>query len=293
MAFRPNWYDEQPKRRGPSSIAWRSWTGLGTIVRVTVAVFVVQYLLARLSPNTGDVLSRWGGLRTFTDSGSINLLFPLQLFTYPLLHATWDIWHILGNMFYLWIFGRELEAVMGKAAFLRLYVAGAVIGGLAQFGMGFATGSAVPTIGASGAVWSIMLLYTLKYPHRTFHLIFPPIPLPVWLLVGFRLVSDILGFVDQLRALGLDQVGPQVALACHLGGALFGLLWFKRGDFLARWWLRHQLEKNRKEIEVQADARQEMDRILGKIQTTGLNSLTPTERSFLDRRSRELRDKDG
>lgn len=273
---------------------------MGTIVRLTVAVFALQFIVSRLWPYVGAEVSYWGGLRAFTAGGSINLLFPFQLFTYPLLHATRDFWHVLGNMFYLWIFGRELEAVLGKASFLRLYVAGGVVAGLAQLVMNVVTDSSSVTIGASGAVWSVMLLYALKYPHRTFHLIFPPIPLPVWLLVGFRLVSDILGFISQVRALdgvppGQQPLAPifEVALACHLGGALFGFIWFKKGDFLARWQQRRGLEKNRKTLEKQASSRLEMDRLLAKIQASGLTSLTPAERSFLDQRSRELRDKSG
>jgi hypothetical protein len=126
-----------------------------------------------------------------------------------------------------------------------------------------------------------MVLFALRYPHHTLILFPIPIPIPAWFLVGFRVISDLLAF--------FQHAGGTTALAAHLGGAAFGLLWFRRGDVVARVVHTRRLHKARREVTEAAGDRQEMDRILAKIQSTGLASLDSKERAFLDRRSRQLR----
>ena len=93
--------------------------------------------------------------------------------------------------------------------------------------------------------------------------------------------SDLLAF--------FQNAGGTTALAAHLGGAAFGLLWFRRGDVVARVVHTRRQHKARRELTEAAGDRQEMDRILAKIQSSGLSSLDSRERTFLDRRSHELR----
>ena len=285
MAFRPNWYEDPPRRRG----AWRrqveSWSGLKTVLVVTGVVYLAQMVVLAFG-GIGAIgeLNYWLGLRSWSSGGSINLLFPVQLFTYPLLHAIGDpgdYWHIVGNMFFLWIYGQFIEPGMGKSQFLRLYVGGAVVGGLAQWALGLATVSATPTVGASAAVYAVMAMAAFRHPHQKLLLLIPPMPVPIWVLFGVRIFFDVLSLLGG---------GPtNVALAAHLGGAAYGWLWHKRGDVVGQVVEKRKRDKAMAAFAAEADDRREMDRILAKIQATGLASLSTDERAFLERRSRELR----
>ncbi len=133
---------------------------------------------------------------------------PWQLVTYAFLHA--NITHIAFNMYGLWMFGRELEVLMGRRAFLNLYFASVLSAGLMQLLVTNATGSVYPTIGASGGVFGLLLAYGMFFPNRVLMLIFPPIALPAWLFVtlyaGLELTLGVTG----------SQAG--VAHFAHLGG---------------------------------------------------------------------------
>lgn len=254
------------------------------IVIVTAGGFLVQILASlAVGPGANGWLVTWLGLRTWSSAGggevALNLLFPLQLFTYGLLHG--DFWHLFWNMLFLFIYGQFIEPTLGKRQFLRLYVGGAVFGGLVQWAVGLSTASAAPTVGASAAVYAVMVLTAFRYPHQRLFLFPLPIAVPIWLLVGAKVFFDLNSFVA--------GSGGHVAVAAHLGGAIFGWIWHRRGDVVGRAVEKHRREKTRRELEARAGDRREMDRILAKIQSTGLSSLTSEERAFLDRRSRELR----
>jgi membrane associated rhomboid family serine protease len=285
VAFRPNWND-QSKRRSGLLGATQDWSALRVIFTVCGAVFALQ-LAADLAAGQGGntFMEQVFGLRSWTGTPpdtSFNFLFPVQLFTYMVLHSTGDLSHIFWNMLLLWFFGRELEAIMGKAAFLRMFVIGGLIGGVLQWGYNLYTGDAIPTIGASGAVYTVMVLYACKWPRRVIWFIFPPIPVPILLFVAFKVLGDFLGFAG--------GGGGHVAHLVHLGGAAVGLLWFRKGDVLAQVQTKHSREKAAKINKKEASGRREMDRILGKIQASGLSSLDREERGFLDSRSKELRE---
>lgn len=139
---------------------------------------------------------------------------PWQLVTYAFLHG--GIAHLAFNMYGLWMFGRELEYLMGRRAFLNLYFASVLSAGLTQLFVISATGSVYPTIGASGGVFGLLLAYGMFFPNRVLMLIFPPIALPAWLFVaiyaGFELTLGVTG----------SQAG--VAHFAHLGGMVGGYI---------------------------------------------------------------------
>jgi membrane associated rhomboid family serine protease len=144
---------------------------------------------------------------------------PWQLVTYGFLHG--NLTHILFNMFGLWMFGRELERMMGQKRFL-IYFATCVIGaGFVQLIVAAIQGGVYPTIGASGGVFGILLAYGMTFPNRMVMLMFPPIPMKAKYMV------ILFGFLELYT--GVSGRSPGVANFAHLGGMLFGFL-------LLRYW---------------------------------------------------------
>ena len=288
MAFRPNWYEDGGRRGGFAA----GWSGFRWILTLNVVAFLLQLVLPTISlrahafeeylalrawwpPGGADLLAEGAAAR-----GPFNWLFPAQLVTYAFLHSTADLWHIGLNMLYLWFFGPALEAELGRRGFLRMYLGGAAFGGLAQWVWWLARGEPGVVIGASGAVYTVMVLYALKWPHRQI-LVWFVIPIPIWLLVVLRVVSDGMAF--------LKDTAGMTAVLVHLGGAAFGLIWFKGGSVLTAAMERRRRDRAMRQFQAESADRREMDRILGKIQATGLGSLDGREREFLERRSREMR----
>src|SRR5215472_6298660 len=134
-----------------------------------LAVFIFEVLLYRFSGLSAYAwLLNWFGLVP----ARVVLLCVWQPFTYLFLHDVGSIWHILMNMFMLWMFGRELELVWGKNRFLRYYFLTGVGAGLinvavktvpALLGHAF---SKIPTIGASGALFGILVACAILFPDR-------------------------------------------------------------------------------------------------------------------------------
>jgi membrane associated rhomboid family serine protease len=142
------------------------------------------------------------------------------------MHASWL--HILGNMLFLWIFGNNVEDVMGRLRFLVFYVAGGFVAALTQAYVTLhwtgAHDASIPTIGASGAIAAVLGAYLVLLPGaRILTLLFGFLP---WRLsAGFFLVF---WFVFELWQGGFSLTHPGqgggVAFAAHIGGFLFGAL---------------------------------------------------------------------
>jgi membrane associated rhomboid family serine protease len=143
---------------------------------------------------------------------------PWQLFTSAFLHSTESYSHILFNMYGLWAFGRAVEQTVGSRRFLLLYFASVLTSGLVQLLVVSATAGAdpVPTLGASGGVFGVLLAFGMLFPHARVMLIFPPIPMKAWFMViaygAIELVSGVTGTFQG------------VAHFAHLGGMLGALI---------------------------------------------------------------------
>ncbi len=148
---------------------------------------------------------------------------PWQVVTYSFLHG--DMTHIFFNMFALWMFGRELELMMGPKRFLTYYFTCVVGAAVLQLIVAQYEGGLYPTVGASGGVFGILLAYGLAFPNRTVMLIFPPIPMKAKYFVIFYGVIELF--------LGVSGAATGVAHFAHLGGMLFGFV-------LLRYWTRRR-----------------------------------------------------
>ncbi len=198
-----------------------------------------------------------------------------QLLTYMFLHG--GPFHILFNMFMLWMFGSAVEAEWGDRAFLTYYLVCGVGGGITTWITG--PNSMVPTIGASGAVLGVVLAYGLMYPDRQILLYFLfPIKMKyfIWVIVALDLFS------------GLNRSQDGIGHFAHLGGMLFGYLYLKQDWRLDAWRRRIQGERARRQMrgykkqqEQQADGTLSVDQILDKITEHGIESLTEQELKVL------------
>ncbi len=146
---------------------------------------------------------------------------PWQIVTYGFLHDPRNLTHIFFNMFALWMFGRELELMMGQKRFLTYYFTCVIGAGLVQLVVAGSQGGIYPTVGASGGVFGILLAYGLAFPNRMIMLIFPPIPMKAKYFVLFYGLLELY--------LGLSGNAPGVANFAHLGGMFFGFI-------LLRYW---------------------------------------------------------
>jgi membrane associated rhomboid family serine protease len=141
---------------------------------------------------------------------------PWQLLTYGFLHDFGSLTHILFNMFGLWMFGRDLERLMGARRFLFYYLTCVVGAGIVQLIVAQLQGGVYPTLGASGGVFGILLAYALAFPNRTVMLLIPPIPMKAKYFVLFYGLLELY--------LGVSGRSPGVANFAHLGGMLFGFI---------------------------------------------------------------------
>jgi membrane associated rhomboid family serine protease len=155
-----------------------------------------------------------------------HLVWPESVLTSMFMHASWV--HILGNMLFLWIFGNNVEDVMGRLRFLVFYLAGGFVAALSQTYVTLrwagALAASIPTIGASGAIAAVLGAYLILLPRaRILTLLFGFVP---WRIsAGFFLVF---WFVFQLWQANFSLTHPGtsggIAFAAHIGGFCFGAI---------------------------------------------------------------------
>src|SRR3954452_6308841 len=148
---------------------------------------------------------------------------PATLITSMFLHGSWS--HVLGNMWYLWIFGDNVEDRVGHGRFIVFYL---LCGGLAALGqVAVDPASTLPTIGASGAIAGVMGAYFVLYPHSRVLTLVPIIffiqifELPAFILLGFWFLTQL--FSAGTIAMTTSSHGGGVAFAAHVIGFITGL----------------------------------------------------------------------
>jgi len=152
-----------------------------------------------------------------------------QPFTYLFLHDGSTIWHLLTNMFMLYMFGRELELVWGRTRFLQYYFLTGVGAGLINVLVNTVPvfwgrpPSDIPTIGASGAIFGILLACAILFPDRQVRFMFA-------ITMSMRTFMILMIVLEFLGTFGLG--GSNVSHICHFGGLLIGWVYLRRGSFL-------------------------------------------------------------
>ena len=147
----------------------------------------------------------------------------LTILTSMFMHGSWL--HLIGNMWFLWLFGNNIEDSMGHLRFLAFYLLGGFVGAAAHIFTNPA--SMIPTVGASGAISTVMGAYLVLYPKIRVHTLFilfifiKIIPIPAWVVLGEFFVVQI------LNSSLAGQAGGGVAVWAHIGGFVTGALLIK------------------------------------------------------------------
>jgi membrane associated rhomboid family serine protease len=150
----------------------------------------------------------------------------ISWFTSMFMHGSWD--HILGNMLFLAVFGKNVEDAFGHVGYLAFYIAGGFVATVTQAGMTLLAGTAadaqVPTLGASGAIAAVLGAYFVLFPtSRVLGLIgIIPVRISAWAFLGFWFLYQL--FEANFGLFGASANGGGVAFFAHVGGFLFGFL---------------------------------------------------------------------
>ncbi len=170
----------------------------------------------------------------------VHRFYIWQLVTYLFLHGGY--FHIIFNLFALWMFGADLERLWGPRRFLTFFFLTGIGAGLCDVLLNtiFHPGMPTATIGNSGAVFGVLLAYGLLFPDRPIFLYFIFPVKAKWFVLGMGVVE----FVSSLSG-----PGSGVSHVAHLGGMLFAILYLRGGSFTYRWqlgyaeWRRARLRK--------------------------------------------------
>lgn len=242
-------------------------------VRTIILINLVLYIVQHFAPE--GYLKIFGLVPAYV----LGRAWIWQLGTYMFLHG--GLFHIFFNMLFLWMMGSELERYWGSREFVKYYmvtgVGAGVINVLVQ------PHSTVPIIGASGAVFGLIIAFALAFPDRELLLYF-------FIRIKAKHFAVLVGLLELISLFALPNAG--IARFAHLGGIVVGyfyLRWERYSYPLKCWWRKSKLRvedsAQRREEEKARETKAVVDRILDKIGKHGLDSLTDRERDFLKKQS--------
>ncbi|HIC51643.1 MAG TPA: rhomboid family intramembrane serine protease [Candidatus Marinimicrobia bacterium] len=244
------------------------------IISINFLIFILQYL----SGMEDELFTIFG----IVPSKTFGELMLWQPFTYLFFHG--GIWHVLINMFVLWMFGSELEKFWGKKEFLRFFFITGIGSGLIT--ILFSLSSTNPVVGASGAIYGVLLAYGLLFPNRLVYLYFL-IPIKVKYLV--MLIGAIAFFSS------LNPGNSNISHLTHLSGMVIGFIYLRSS---INWntinhFVIHRKDEIKRHYEDKKNEQREalklqVDAILDKINDVGYDNLSESEREFLFKASKKL-----
>ncbi|MBD6618680.1 rhomboid family intramembrane serine protease [Komarekiella sp. 'clone 1'] len=149
------------------------------------------------------------------------------LITSQFLHGGW--WHLISNMIFLWVFGNNIEDRLGHFKYLIFYLACGALAAACQWFI--SVNSAIPSLGASGAISGVLGAYIIRFPHaRVTTLIFlgffvTTISVPALVIIGIFFVQNVIsGFASLQAAANMSVESGGVAYWAHIGGFVFGII---------------------------------------------------------------------
>jgi membrane associated rhomboid family serine protease len=276
---------------------------------INVIVFLVTTLAQQVAIDNmhivtwKDIIFRWFALNPLGEGWNFQVW---QLITYQFLHGGFS--HILFNMIGLWMFGIEIEHIWGSRKFLYFYLLCGVVAGLFNLFLSpLLGGVALPTVGASGAIYGVLVAFGLFFPNRYIFLYFF-IPVKAKYLIGFFVILEFL----------MVNNGDNIARLAHLGGALAAFVFilldsksnielkniFRKNKFQQKTPLNpfgrmtnpfkkkpdiqkadyYDIENGQRDI-----SQGEIDEILDKISKSGYQNLTEQEKKVLFEASKKMK----
>jgi membrane associated rhomboid family serine protease len=190
--------------------------GPGGISPAVKILLIANVALFVLNVIVGDAMTLRLGL---SPQAVFEQLAVWQPITYMFLHSTGGLGHILFNMLALWMFGTDLERTWGTRFFTKYYFVTGVGAGLASLVLSLWVDDIYysTTVGASGAIYGLLMAYAIYFPHRTIFLIIFPLPARV-----FVAIAGLLAFMNSVAG-----PGSSVAHGAHLAGLVIGYLYLK------------------------------------------------------------------
>ena len=209
-----------------------------------------------------------------------------QFVTYMFLHG--GFFHILINMYVLWVFGCEVERMWGSRAFYKYYFITGIGAGIIYTLI--TPMSTIPMIGASGAVLGVLTAFAMMFPDRR-------ITILVFLILPVTMKARTLAlFLAGISLFGgVFERGSSIAHFAHLGGMVVGFLYMKRGGSLGfllkpfkNWTQRRRMRVHREKEENKEKLRRAVDKILDRANDVGMENLSREEKQFLKKASKIL-----
>lgn len=239
-------------------------------IKILVSINFLIFLLQSVSKSEGLFFPLFGLVPKLVWSE----LMIWQPVTYIFFHG--GIWHVLINMFVLWMFGSELERLWGKSHFLRFYFYTGIGSGLITLLFNYQ--SITPIVGASGSVYGVLLAYGLTYPNRKVYL-YGLIPIKsLWFVIGIGLIAFISSFNNT----------SQVSHITHISGMLIAYMLIKKPIYLneiifniRKRILEYQVYNKEKKVIQHRQLEKEINRILDKINSQGFDKLSEEEQHRL------------
>ena len=248
-------------------------------IRVLISINVLLFLFRYISIERFDLAQIFGL--------SSNDVWPMiwQPLTYMFIHG--DFFHLFMNMFVLWMFGSEMESIWGSRGFLKYYFITGIGSGLIWLLLNISNPFSV-LIGASGAIYGVLLAYGLMFPNRKV-LIYFLFPIKV---KYFVLLLGVIAFISSI-----GDTGSNISHLTHLSGMLIGFIYLKSpvnmtkvlllfNSILAEIRYKREEKKQAKYL----NTKRHIDRLLDKINEVGYDGLDENEKKDLYYHSRNLGD---
>lgn len=266
--------------------------GIKKLILISVVVFAIQVVS---SSNVWRFMVYNFGIVPADFWGNLHIWQPV---TYLFLHG--NLAHLALNMLALWMFGTELEMIWGKKGFIKYFLITGAGAGLVT--ILFQLNSTIPVIGASGAVYAILLAYGLRFPEREVFIF--PLPVPI----KMKYFVMIFGLIEFFSSISGANDG--IAHFTHLSGMIVGYIYLRKKGTFRRFRsyrnssrsmnidetlnnIRQMLNRfkyehpSKKGPDTRSEDRKEVDRILDKISRVGYEGLTSEEKqTLLDSSSR-------
>ena len=248
-------------------------------IKILIIINVGMYLLQIITVSQLNMIRIFGL--------SAETIWPLiwQPITYMFMHG--GVWHVAINMFVLWMFGTELETIWGKNEFLKYYFVTGIGSGIIWLLFNIGGFNAI-LIGASGAIYGILMAYGLMFPNRIVYVYFL-FPVKVkWFVI----------FIGAIAFFSSMGTGSNISHLTHLSGMLIGYLYLRFSDrwrnimFIARKKIveMKSMQKDRNNQQ-KMKLQQEVDRLLDKANISGWESLSEEEQIKIQLSSRKLTNK--